>query len=217
MTGKFLAIFAINCFISTGANALIIESLNIDFLPEREVVFQPIKNDTSERQNYTVSLIQVDVPKEKGKETEIKDGEVMYSPKQLTLGSGERAGFKFYYTGPHDNKERYYRVKFTETPLQAKAITRKGQRIQSDVVVSLEAILIVRPWTRHFDYAFSNGVVSNTGNTYFKYVSSVGCSTQYNNSKYIPPGQRLEIDNAGQAARRMIIYGNKIIPLTTCP
>ena len=96
-------------------------------------------------------------------------------------------------------------------------ITRKGQRIQSDVVVSLEAILIVRPWTRHFDYSFSNGVVNNTGNTYFKYVSSVGCSTQYNNSKYIPPGQRLEIDNAGQAARRMIIYGNKIIPLTTCP
>ena len=65
-----------------------------------------------------MSLIQVDVPKEKGKETEIKDGEVMYSPKQLTLGSGERAGFKFYYTGPHDNKERYYRVKFTETPLR---------------------------------------------------------------------------------------------------
>ena len=26
------------------------------------------------------------------KEKEIKDGEVMYSPKQLTLGSGERAG-----------------------------------------------------------------------------------------------------------------------------
>ena len=92
MTGKFLAIFAINCFISASANALIIENLNIDFLPEKEVVFQPIKNDTSVRQNYTVSLIQVDVPKEHGKETEIKDGEVMFSPKQLTLESGERAG-----------------------------------------------------------------------------------------------------------------------------
>ncbi|MEA3838741.1 hypothetical protein VBL27_08820, partial [Enterobacter cloacae] len=83
MTGKFLAIFAINCFISASANALIIENLNIDFLPEKEVVFQPIKNDTGVRQNYTVSLIQVDVPKEHGKETEIKDGEVMFSPKQL--------------------------------------------------------------------------------------------------------------------------------------
>ena len=50
---KFLAIFAINCFISASANALIIENLNIDFLPEKEVVFQPIKNDTSVRQNYT--------------------------------------------------------------------------------------------------------------------------------------------------------------------
>ena len=127
--------------------------------------FSANKNDTSVRQNYTVSLIQVDVPKEHGKETEIKDGEVMFSPKQLTLESGERAGFKFYYTGPHDSKERYYRVKFTETPLQARVVMSKGQRIQSDVVVSLEAILIVRPWTRHFDYTFSNGVVSNTGNT----------------------------------------------------
>ncbi|QCZ39101.1 hypothetical protein FGL54_12750 [Enterobacter cloacae] len=217
MTGKFLAIFAINCFISASANALIIENLNIDFLPEKEVVFQPIKNDTSVRQNYTISLIQVDVPKEHGKETEIKDGEVMFSPKQLTLESGERAGFKFYYTGPHDSKERYYRVKFTETPLQARVVMSKGQRIQSDVVVSLEAILIVRPWTRHFDYTFSNGVVSNTGNTWFKYVSSQGCSSQYNDSKYLPPGQRLEIDNYAQPARRMIIYGNKIIPLTRCP
>lgn len=217
MIGKFLAFLAINYFISSGANALIIENLNIDFLPEKGVVFQKIKNDTSVQQNYTVSLVQVDVPKEHGHETEIMDGEVMFSPKQLILKSGEQAGFKFYYTGPHDSKERYYRVKFTETPLQAQVIVSKGQHTQSDVVVSLEAILIVRPWVRHFDYTFSKGVVNNKGNTWFQYVSSQGCSSRYKYSKYIPPGQQLKIDDYLQPAKRMIIYGNKIIPLSSCP
>ncbi|WP_332642966.1 hypothetical protein [Enterobacter asburiae] len=96
MTEKFLAIFAINCFISASANALIIENLNIDFPPEKEVVFQPIKNDTSVRQNYTVSLIQVDVPKEHGKETEIQDGEVMFSPKKFFFWGGGGGGVFFF-------------------------------------------------------------------------------------------------------------------------
>lgn len=217
MTGKSLAFLLKFYFISFSANALIIENLNIDFLTEKGVVFQSINNNTPERKNYTVSLVQVDVPKQKGNETEIQRGELMFSPKQLTLDSGERAGFKFYYTGPHDNKERYYRVKFIETPLEAHVIMKKGKLIQSDITVSLEAIMIVRPWARHFDYVFHNGVVSNTGNTYFKYVSSKGCSAIYNDSKYLPAGEKLKIDNAGQAARRMIIYGNKIITLTTCP
>ncbi len=214
---KILAFVAINLFISTSANALIIDSLNIDFLPEKKVHFQLIKNNSEQRKNYTLSMVQVDVPREKGHETEIESGELLYSPKQLTLGPGESAGFKFYYTGPQDDKERYYRVKFIETPLQAHPVISKGRRIQTDITVSLEAILIVRPWKRYFQYTFANGVIRNTGNTYFKYASSRGCSNQYNDSKYIPPGESLNIDNKDQVARRMIVYGKKIISLTTCP
>ncbi|MTD41152.1 fimbria/pilus periplasmic chaperone [Erwinia sp. CPCC 100877] len=214
---KILAFVAINFFISSSANALIIESLNIDFLPEKEVHFQLIKNNSEQRKNYTLSMVQVDVPREKEHETEIESGELLYSPKQLILAPGESAGFKFYYTGPQDDKERYYRVKFIETPLQAHQVIAKGKRIQTDITVSLEAILIVRPWKRHFQYSFNNGVIRNTGNTYFKYASSRGCSNHYNDSKYIPPGESLNINNKGQAARRMIVYGKKIVSLTNCP
>ncbi|MCU6405836.1 hypothetical protein KW817_22985, partial [Enterobacter quasiroggenkampii] len=104
-----------------------------------------------------------------------------------------------------------------ETPLQAPVVLSKGQRIPPDVAGSLGAILIGRPWPGHFPFTFRHGVVSDPGTTWFDSVSSQGCSSRYHDSQYLPPGQRLEIDNYAQPARRMIIYGNKIIPLTRCP
>ena len=39
-----------------------------------------------------------------------------FSPRQLALQAGESEYFKFYYHGPRDNRERYYRVSFREVP-----------------------------------------------------------------------------------------------------
>ncbi len=44
------------------------------------------------------------------------DGELLFAPRQLTLQAGESEYFKFYYHGPKDNRERYYRVSFREIP-----------------------------------------------------------------------------------------------------
>ncbi len=60
-------------------------------------------------------------------------------PRQLVLQAGESEYFKFYYHGPRDNRERYYRVSFREIP--TRNLTRRsptGGEVSMEPVVSDE-------------------------------------------------------------------------------
>ncbi len=53
--------------------------------------------------------------------------------------------FKFYYHGPRDNRERYYRVSFREIP--TRNLTRRsptGGEVSMEPVVVMDTILVVR-------------------------------------------------------------------------
>lgn len=68
------------------------------------------------------------------------------SPRQLALQAGESEYFKFYYHGPRDNRERYYRVSFREIP--TRNLTRRGPtggEVSMEPVVVMDTILVVRP------------------------------------------------------------------------
>ncbi len=79
--------------------------------------------------------------------------------------------FKFYYHGPRDNRERYYRVSFREVP--TRNLTKRspsGGEVSTEPVVVMDTILVVRPRQVQFKWSFDQvtGTVSNTGNTWFK-------------------------------------------------
>ena len=74
------------------------------------------------------------------------DGELLFAPRQLTLQAGESEYFKFYYHGPKDNRERYYRVSFREIPTRNYVMrNQSGTEVSMDPVVVMDTILVVRP------------------------------------------------------------------------
>lgn len=57
-----------------------------------------------------------------------------------------KGNIKFYYHGPQDNRERYYRVSFREIPTRNRiGRTAAGGSVGIDPVVVMETILVVRP------------------------------------------------------------------------
>ncbi|MDP1309533.1 hypothetical protein Q6286_25695, partial [Klebsiella pneumoniae] len=82
----------------------------------------------------------------------------------LVLQAGESEYFKFDYHGPRDNRERYYRVSFRESP--TRNLTRRsptGGEVSLEPVVVMDTILVVRP--REVPVKWSFDQVAGTGST----------------------------------------------------
>jgi hypothetical protein len=133
-------------------------------------------------------------------------------PPAGAAGRGERY-FKFYYHGPRDNRERYYRVSFREIP--TRNLTRRsptGGEVSMEPVVVMDTILVVRPREVQFKWSFDKaaGTVSNTGNTWFKLLIKPGCdSTEEEGTRGIcVPGTWF-------ASRRCASRGTTIWSITT--
>lgn len=203
-------------FISPSATALFIDDLNIDLSAKKRVHYEEVVNRTHGKKIYTVSMVQVTTPRINGRETVINDGALLYSPQKIVLNSGEKGGFKFYYKGELDAKERYFRVKFVETPVVLDTMTANKKTLFYDYRVAVEAILVVRPAIEKFSYEFKMGEVKNDGNTYFKYMSSQGCGKKYTHSAFLAPGEKLVINDEHAQENRVIVYQKKIITLSQC-
>lgn len=212
----FQGVMACMMVASPGAAALFINNLNMDLIPKKGVHYEEIVNQTAGRKVYTLSMIQVTIPRESGKEVPVNDGSLLYSPQKLVLNSQERGGFKFYYKGQDDNQERYFKIKFIETPLGMDILHNNKNTLLFDYQVAVEAIMVVRPRVEEFHYKYQHDKIINAGNTYFKYMSSKNCANEYSHSKFVAPGEHASLAGEMAEENRVIIYKNRIIVLSQC-
>lgn len=203
-------------FTSHTASALFLKNLNMELEPKKGVHYEEIINQTPGKKVYTISMVQVSLPKENSKETVISDGDLLYSPQKLVLNSQDKSGFKFYYKGSLDAKERYFRVKIIETPVGVDTLPTNRNALLYDYRVAVEAIMVVRPANENFNYQMSSGELINSGNAFFKYMSSKNCEKKYSHSKFIAPGEHLSLSDEMTVENRVILYKNKIITLSRC-
>nr|VUD28892.1 CFA/I fimbrial chaperone [Raoultella sp. NCTC 9187] len=142
---------------------------------------------------------------------------------QLTLQAGEGEYFKFYYHGPQDNRERYYRVSFREIPTRNRVERNTaGAAVSIDPVVVVETILAVRPRQVDFKWAFDRqaGTVSNSGNTWFKLLIKPGCGAteEDGDAWYLRPGDVVRQAALRQPGDKYIIYNDQFIKISNdCP
>ncbi|PLL73569.1 hypothetical protein CWN76_22135, partial [Klebsiella quasipneumoniae] len=151
------------------------------------------------------------------------DGELLFAPRQLALQAGESEYFKFYYHGPRDNRERYYRVSFREIP--TRNLTRRGPtggEVSMEPVVVMDTILVVRPREVQFKWSFDKvaGTVSNTGNTWFKLLIKPGCDSteEEGDAWYLRPGDVVRQPALRKPGNHYLVYNDKFIKISdTCP
>lgn len=192
--------------VNIGNNTFILES-------DKDFVSKRIVNDTQRNNMYFISIVELDRPGTKEQRTKPADGQILFSPKKKVLPAGADDYFRFYYAGPKDGKERYYRVDFLEIPLMTLVEKNSGKNLSLTPQITLSGILVVQPRQLNFQYDFDSrsGLIRNTGNAYFKVVLTEGCDGKEKEFAYVRPGEsyRSEELKDSKKNKKFIIFAEK--------
>ncbi|PDO87927.1 fimbrial biogenesis chaperone [Kosakonia sacchari] len=216
---KILLCFCLLPGLSATSNAISVGHLTFSMAADKKMISKYVVNNNEQARLYRISITAIDRPGEHEIRHSLTDGQLLFSPRQITLQPGEGNFFKFYYRGPQDNIERYYRVAFAEIPPQNRLIrSGKSNAVSIMPVIVLETILVVRPRQVNFkwDYDSQTGVVKNSGNTWFKLLAKPHCETKEEDSEawYLRPGESVRHDSLRGIGGKFIIYNDKFINIT---
>lgn len=203
--------------------AISVGNLTFSLPSETDFVSKRVVNNNKSARIYRIAISAIDSPGSSELRTRPVDGELLFAPRQLALQAGESEYFKFYYHGPRDNRERYYRVSFREVPTRNQ--TRRsptGGEVSTEPVVVMDTILVVRPRQVQFKWSFDKvtGTVSNTGNTWFKLLIKPGCDSteEEGDAWYLRPGDVVHQPELRQPGNHYLVYNDKFIKISdSCP
>ncbi|KGD80238.2 hypothetical protein HA49_00780 [Tatumella morbirosei] len=192
--------------------------LTLDLPADRDFIARKVLNNNRTPRVYQLTLYAIQQPADHEQRLPAVDGELLYSPKTLVLRPGESDIFRFYYRGPADNKERYYRILINEIPTRQSSATGKpGSRISMEPEVILETLFVVRPRKINFSYQWQPGIgrLINNGNTYFKLLVKPDCQSneQQEQAWYLLPGRQVTSQILARAASSYLVYSGRFIPL----
>lgn len=206
------------CVPMTGM-AISVGTLTFSMPADNTFVAKRVLNNNPSARLYQISIVEIDRPGENETRARPTDGELLFAPRQLLLQPGEGDYFKFYYHGPQDNRERYYRVSFREIPTHSRTENRGARSsISADPIIIMETILVVRPREVHFEWHYDplKGSVSNTGNTWFKLIVKPGCRSTEDEGEtwYLRPGDTVQQKTLQKIGRKYLIYNEKFIGIS---
>ncbi|MCG8708008.1 molecular chaperone [Brenneria sp. 4F2] len=203
---------------SAGAQAVYFDAIIYEMPADRDFIARPLVNDTPNHNIYRISAYRINRPGAAGeRRLPMENGELLYAPLKFTVAASGKEYFKIYYRGPRDDKERYYRITFKESPLRLFPFKSTTQNTYILPVVAMNTILVVRPRTLHFSYRLDErrATLQNNGNTFFRVIIQKGCngddesSTQF----YMLPGETYKNKNLSEKNKKYIVAMGKYIKL----
>ncbi|MCD9454356.1 fimbria/pilus periplasmic chaperone [Klebsiella pneumoniae] len=218
------ALLTVGCLLAAPlAQAISVGNLTFSLPAEADFASKRVVNNNKSARLYRIAVSAIDRPGGREVRSRPVDGELLFAPRQLVLQAGESEYFKFYYHGPRDNRERYYRVSFREIP--TRNLTRRsptGGEVSMEPVVVMDTILVVRPREVQFKWYFEKvaGTGSNTGKTWFKLLIKPGCDSteEEGDAWYLRPGDVVRQPARRQPGNHYLVYNDKFIKISdTCP
>ncbi|CRY56533.1 Uncharacterised protein [Yersinia intermedia] len=197
------------------SQAISVGPLTFTMNQDQVFIAKRVYNDNPTARIYQVNISALDRPGSKEVVSRPAGGELLFSPKQLVLAAGKSEYYKFFYHGPKDQHERYYRVSFREVPTSD--LEERKHDVELEPVIVLDTILVVRPRDTHFDYRLDReqGAITNSGNTFFKYLIKPGCGAtdEQGTTVYIRPGETFRDPRIKYKSEQFIIFDSKFISL----
>lgn len=148
--------------------------------------------------------------------------EITFTPARILQPAGNDNFVKFYYNGPHDDQERYYRVTWLDDPLSENGKNSAEKTATLHAIASIGTVLVVAPRIANFSYKYQAGELKNTGNISFRMVAYGPCK-KGNKSKNIchvdgpvGPGKVFSfktIDMTDSNAHLGVWEGKQLIPV----
>ena len=200
------------------ANAIYVGNQTFSINSDSNMYAKLVINNNQAPRLYRITIRAIVSPGTSEVYFQPNDGELLFAPRQMMLKPGEGDFFKFYYHGPADDKERYYRIAFEEIPPQnKKSKNAKDNIISMMPVIVMDTILVVRPRKINFEWFLdhSHGEVANKGNTWFKLLLKPGCGATEDTSStwYLRPGEALKSGYVKGAGEIFILYNDSFIKI----
>jgi len=172
-------------------------------ISEESSLSKEIINTTDSARYVSVTVKQLSSPLPGGVELDVNPGELLSTPASLILPGEAKDVFRFFYKGPEDDKERYYRLQWIDEPISESATTKAGKAATATASAEIGTILVVAPRKERFDYSRQGDLITNTGNVSFRVIAygackdkaqdqGRGCRERY----YVMPGTKIRLQKS---------------------
>ncbi|MGP2693059.1 EcpB family pilus assembly chaperone [Serratia nevei] len=181
-----------------------------------------IKNTTDSGRLVTIKIERISSPLASGTVIPMNSrDEILLSPASLILPANASDVIRFYYKGPNDAQERYYRIVWFDQALSEAGQNSARRNAVATTSARIGTILVVAPRQDRFAYQFANGRIKNTGNATFKVVAYGNCRNKQDGSDckenyFVMPGKDRafsKVDVNDKKGRVALWHGEQFIPV----
>ena len=208
--------------IPLAAHAINVGDVTAMMPPDSSRLAKEIANTTESARFVSISVERISSPMADGVVIPMESkSELLSTPASLILPGMAKENFRFFYAGPQDDKERYYRLSWTDEPVSEYDASQSKKLGQATTSAVINTILVVAPRKERFAFKNQGDTVTNTGNASFRVISfgpcrdktketGQGCRERY----YVMPGVSVKIkhtDLTNKTTRIGIWHGTDYI------
>ena len=143
---------------------------------DSQEIAKQIENGSEQARLVTITVTRISSPEEGGEEIPMEvDGELMLSPSRLMLPANAKNNVRFFYKGPQDGKERYYRIRWLDTALSMDDQRNERRQAVATTSAQIGTILVVTPRQQQFAYDLKEDILTNKGNASYRTMAYGPC------------------------------------------
>ena len=221
MKNRILAISLYFCAIMP-ALALAVGAISSFMTSHASVLSKEIKNTTESGRLINIHVERLSSPLEGGSVIPMdSQDEVLLTPASLLLPAKSSDVIRFFYKGPADNKERYYRIVWFDQALSDAQRDSARRSAVATASARIGTILVVAPRKADYRYQYANGTLVNTGNATLRILAYGPClkpadGKECKENYYLMPGKErrfTRVNVADKKGRVALWQGEQFVPV----
>lgn len=217
-------ILAIGLLLSTMTPALALDVGDISSFMNSgsSMLSKEIKNTTDSGRLINIHMERLSSPLDGGKVIPMdKQDEILLTPASLLLPAKASDVIRFFYKGPADDKERYYRIVWFDQALSDAQRNGSTRSAVATASARIGTILVVAPRKANFRYQYANGTLVNTGNATLRILAYGPClkpadGKECKENYFLMPGKErrfTRVNVADKKGRVALWQGEQFVPV----
>ena len=217
-------ILAISLLLSTMTPALALDVGDISSFMNSgsSTLSKEIKNTTDSGRLINIHMERLSSPLDGGKVIPMdKQDEILLTPASLLLPAKASDVIRFFYKGPADDKERYYRIVWFDQALSDAQRNGSTRSAVATASARIGTILVVAPRKANFRYQYANGTLVNTGNATLRILAYGPClkpadGKECQENYFLMPGKErrfTRVNVADKKGRVALWQGEQFVPV----
>lgn len=219
---KCILAFSLYLCTMTSALALDVGDISSFINSDTSVLSKEVRNTTDSGRLINIHVERLSSPLDDGVvlSMERKD-ELLLTPASLLLPAKSSEAIRFFYKGPADRTERYYRIVWFD---QALSDVQHHDTTRSAVATAsarIGTILVVAPRLVNYRYEYLNGALVNTGNATLRILAYGPClkaadGKECKENYYLMPGKERRfsrVNVADKKGRVALWQGEQFVPV----